>query len=190
VTHRIADQLAATLAGMLATLILMALFVPDVWLPASRPSPQPDPPSGGMTTERISPLPSPETAARTGTPDGPAPLVALPEPSGTGTAALAVDADPITLRGVASWFRSPAGVSAAGPALRAAMPGWRGQIVVVTGPAGRATTVLGDAMRADKLVDLHAPVFAAVCGPLSRGICTVTLTAIPTPPDTAMGDAP
>ena len=80
------------------------------------------------------------------------------------------------LSGTATWFRSPAGVSAAGPALRAAVgPGWRGQRVTVVGPAGTARTVLGDWMRADKLIDLDDNVFRAVCGPLSKGVCRVSV---------------
>jgi len=79
--------------------------------------------------------------------------------------------------GTASWFRSPNGVSAAGPALRSALgPGWCGTRVVVTGPAGSAVTVVGDFMRADRLIDLDAPVFYATCGPLSLGLCHVTVT--------------
>ena len=79
--------------------------------------------------------------------------------------------------GTASWFRSPNGVSAAGPALRSALgPDWRGTRVVVTGPAGSAVTVVGDFMRADRLIDLDVPVFYATCGPLSLGLCHVTVT--------------
>jgi hypothetical protein len=81
-----------------------------------------------------------------------------------------------SVTGIASWFASPIGVSAAGPALRAALgAGWRGTRVRVTGPAGSAWTVLGDWMAADRLVDLDVSVFPLVCGPLSRGICPVTV---------------
>jgi hypothetical protein len=83
--------------------------------------------------------------------------------------------EPVT--GTASWFRSPVGVSAAGPSLRRALgPGWRGTRVRVAGPAGSAVTTLGDWMRADRLIDLDDDVFPAVCGPLSRGICRVEVT--------------
>ena len=79
-----------------------------------------------------------------------------------------------SIRGVGSWFRSPIGVSAAGPALRAALgPGWRGTVVTVKGPAGEADTVLSDWMRRDRLIDLDDDVFVAVCGALSRGVCHV-----------------
>jgi hypothetical protein len=79
------------------------------------------------------------------------------------------------LRGIATWFNSPAGVSAAGPDLRAALgPGWRGTRVRVC--AERCvTTVLGDFMRADRLIDLHAPLFARLA-PLSRGVLRVSLS--------------
>lgn len=86
-------------------------------------------------------------------------------------------ARPGTISGVASWFASPRGVSAAGPALRTALgPGWRGSRVRVTGPAGSAVTTLGDWMAADRLIDLDAPIFRAVCGALSRGICEAKVT--------------
>ena len=81
------------------------------------------------------------------------------------------------LVGAASWFASPIGVSAAGPALRAALgPSWRGTRVRVTGPAGSAWTVLGDWMRADRLIDLDVSIFPAVCGPLSLGLCRAEVT--------------
>ena len=93
------------------------------------------------------------------------------------------------IKGTATWFRSPAGVSAAGPRLRSALgPGWRGTLVAVCAGDLCARTVLGDWMAADKLIDLHAPVFQAVCGPLSMGVCRVTVSwpvDVPAPPDTA-----
>ena len=83
-----------------------------------------------------------------------------------------------SVTGIASWFRSPAGVSAAGPGLRAALgPGWRGMRVTVTGPAGSAVVTLGDWMQRDRLIDLDAPVFVRVCGALALGICRVTVTS-------------
>jgi len=54
-------------------------------------------------------------------------------------------------------------------------PDWRGPIVQVTGPAGRTVVVLGDWMHRDRLIDLDAPVFIRVCGPLSRGLSHVTI---------------
>ena len=82
-----------------------------------------------------------------------------------------------SLRGVATWFRSPHNVSAAGPDLRSALgPDWRGTRVRVTGPAGSVLVVLGDWMRADRLVDLDDGAFVRVCGPLSKGICWATVT--------------
>ena len=89
------------------------------------------------------------------------------------------------ISGVATWFRSPSGVSAAGPALRSALgPGWRGTSVRVCHADRCIVTVLGDTMAADRLIDLHAPLFARLA-PLSRGVLRVTLTVIPGPPATA-----
>ena len=91
-----------------------------------------------------------------------------------------------TLRGWASWFRSPSNVSAAGPRLRAALgPAWRGVHVRVCHADRCTLTVLGDTMRADRLVDLDDDVFRALA-PLSVGVLRVTLTPIPAPPATTM----
>jgi hypothetical protein len=191
-TSRILDSLAATLTGMLIGVLLMAVATSgqgyfDNPRPTPRSSQHADPRPGtrGMTTERVSPLPSPDVAGGTGRPNAP------PAPTiGTRAASAPEPRTSLNLRGIATWFRSPAGVSAAGPALRDALgPTWRNTAVRVCGDRC-AVTVLGDWMRADRLIDLHAPVFAAVCGPLSRGVCRVTVTAIPAPPDTAKGDTP
>ena len=76
--------------------------------------------------------------------------------------------------GTASWYATgPAGVAAAGRALRDALgPSWRGSRVRVCGPAGCATVLLGDVMAAHRLVDLPPTAFLAVCGPLALGLCT------------------
>ena len=100
-----------------------------------------------------------------------------------------VAASPSTT-GVASWFASPIGVSAAGPRLRSALgPAWRGTRVRVCTATACATTMLGDWMRADRLIDLDAPIFARLA-PLSAGLVLVTVTPILTPPETATGGTP
>lgn len=119
--------------------------------------------------------PSPSIGTR------PASREAVPDrkPSGTTTA---TDA----LRGVASWFRAPSGTAAAGPALRRALGSdWRGSRVSVCGPEGCATVRLTDWMRRDRMVDLNAGSFRAVCGPLSVGVCRVTVDVVDVkPPET------
>ena len=200
---RLVDYLAGALSGMLVALIICAALAPDAWTvaptprsthtigpdaaPTPRPSPQADPGSGtpGMTTEGVSPLPSPDSGARTVAPDIPvvAPAetpTAEPDEAGGRGVNAGPPSPPATnprrsISGTATWFRSPAGVSAAGPALRAAVgPGWRGTRVTVCG-ASCARTVLGDWMRADKLIDLDDNIFVRVCGPLSRGVCNVVV---------------
>jgi len=94
-----------------------------------------------------------------------------------------------SLRGYATWFRSPSGVSAAGPRLRAALPGWRGTSVQVCHADRCTVTVLGDWMRADRLVDLDDDAFRALA-PLSVGVLAVTLTPIPAPPVTSTRETP
>jgi hypothetical protein len=78
--------------------------------------------------------------------------------------------------GIASWFASPIGVSAAGPALRAALgAGWRGTRVTVCGPVGCAATILGDWCACPgRAIDLDVPIFAALA-PLSQGLVEVTI---------------
>lgn len=167
-------------------------FVDDI--AASRPAANPDlpSPSGRLTT----PVPSSSGPRRTEAPtpptaDAPArgPGVAggASPPSATGTRPAPAEAPrtAASLRGTATWFRSPAGVSAAGPALRAALgSGWRGTSVRVCTATACVVTVLGDWMRADRLIDLDAPLFARLA-PLSVGVLRVTVTALPQPPMTS-----
>jgi hypothetical protein len=90
-----------------------------------------------------------------------------------------------TLRGIASWFRSPSNVSAAGPRLRAALgPAWRGVHVRVTAGSRSVVVMLGDFMRADRLIDLDYRDFQQLA-PLSVGVLRVTITPIPSPPPTS-----
>ncbi len=193
-------------AGVLAGGLLLGALSPAA---ASRSAQQTDLPflSGRMMTERADPLPSPDSAGRTGAPHDPASVSAAvsgdarpagaPSSPATGMRAASSEAPrsriPLrgiatpavdeasartaagTISGVATWFRSPAGVSAAGPALRRALgPNWRGTIVRVTANGRSITTKLGDWMRADWLIDLHRPLFAALA-PLSRGVLEVTV---------------
>ena len=85
------------------------------------------------------------------------------------------------LTGTASWFSSPADVSAAGPALRAAIgPGWRGTVVRVCAGMRCVRTVLGDwcgcvVGGSERVVDLDWRSFAALA-PLSAGLVKVEVT--------------
>lgn len=110
---------------------------------------------------------------------GPSPS---PMPTGTRPAADGDAPDRHSLGGIASWFRSPANVAAAGPDLRHWLGrGWRGTHVRVAGPAGTAVVRLGDWMRRDRLVDLDDGAFVRVCGPLSLGVCRVRVTRVTLP---------
>jgi hypothetical protein len=82
------------------------------------------------------------------------------------------------IRGGASWFASPANVSAAGPLLRRAIgPRWRGTRVLVCSSGRCVPTVLGDwcACPGSRIIDLDDNVFARLA-PLSRGVREVTVT--------------
>jgi hypothetical protein len=162
---------------------------------ASRPAQQADSPqlSGEMTTERRHvQLPSPDFAGRTGQPDshpgaptaGPVPGRITPSPSVTGSGPETAErpAAAASLRGIATWFNSPAGVSAAGPDLRAALgPGWRGTTVTVCAGDRCVATVLGDWCACGPrpggptVIDLHADIFARLAR-LSRGVLPIEVS--------------
>jgi hypothetical protein len=179
---RFLDSLASTLAGMLLAALMLAGFAPDAWMSAPRPA---------------LPFASPRPAARTEAPTVTRCLTASPVPgrvtpsptvTGSGPESTRRPAAAVSLRGTATWFRSPAGVSAAGPDLRAALgPGWRGTSVRVCSSSACVVTVLGDTMAADRLIDLHRPLFARLA-PLSVGVLRVLVTPIPAPPVTTRSD--
>jgi hypothetical protein len=83
-----------------------------------------------------------------------------------------------SMTGTASWFASPIGVSAAGPALRAALGGsWRGTVVTVTANGFAVRTQLGDFCQCygSRVIDLDRAIFAALA-PLSQGLMEVTIS--------------
>jgi hypothetical protein len=85
---------------------------------------------------------------------------------------------PESMTGLASWFASPANVSAAGPALRAALgSGWRGTVVTVTANGVSVRTQLGDWCQClgTRLIDLDDDAFARLA-PLSQGLQEVTIS--------------
>lgn len=91
-------------------------------------------------------------------------------------------ARPGTISGVASWFASPIGVSAAGPALRAAIgPGWRGRQVSVCAGQRCVSTILGDwCLCGDRhgvptVIDLDVAAFRQLAQ-LSIGVIAVEVT--------------
>ena len=198
-TRRLALALLATLALLLALAVLAPPIRSDVPAGRSMLAPSDFVP---LSVVLPTPVGSATVAPRSAGPDAPGYNPALrsspttperkpaPSPSLRAVPRLAATAAPLSgpkpapgdqpladraaasMTGLASWFASPIGVSAAGPALRAALGGsWRGTRVRVTGPAGSAWTVLGDWMAANRLIDLDVNVFPAVCGPLSLGLC-------------------
>ena len=98
-------------------------------------------------------------------------------PSATPVRIPALTERAVAVTGTASWFASPIGVSAAGPALRTALgSGWRGTHVTVCSAGRCAVTVLGDWCACPRrAIDLDAPVFAALA-PLSQGLVEVTVS--------------
>jgi len=197
---RLLDSLASTLAGMILGILLVAAIAPGAWVPTSSsgqhsglPSPSgsltDDPPSSDVAGRSRTPQRAPAAATELSAVAAVSPMPAVDEASARTAAA--------TLSGWATWFRSPSGVSAAGPALRAALgPGWRGTVVTVTANGRLTTTKLGDWCQcADRhgrptLIDLDRVSFAALAEP-SRGVIAVTVRrALLTPPPTSTGDAP
>jgi len=81
----------------------------------------------------------------------------------------------VALEGRATWYAWRTGQAAAGPALRAFLgPRWRGMTVLVNGVPVRLTDYMGTTNRA-KVIDLDDDTFRTVCGPLSMGVCDVTV---------------
>ena len=186
---------SAIAAGILAGGLLLGALSP-VAAPRSAAHPVILPsPSGRMTTERACPLPSPDVdGLRTGAPHDPASVsaaasgdarpIGTPSSPATGMRAASSEAprSRIPLRGVATWFRSPSGVSAAGPTLRRALgPGWRGSSIRACAGEMCVVTVLGDwCACADRpggptVIDLDARLFARLA-PLSAGVLRVTVS--------------
>ena len=183
----------AVAAGVLAGSLLVHVILPE--RAAARSGQHQSPSSShGVATKRT-PLPSPIVLAGAGRrtitpapfPVGPVPLRVAPSPSPTRMRPEAtVTPPPATPRGhtvvgVATYFKSPSGVSAAGPALRAALgPGWRGQSVRVCAGVRCVVTVLGDWCACGPrpggptVIDLDDNVFAMLA-PLSRGVLRVTV---------------
>ncbi len=186
-TTRLALALAAgwllLVGALVAAGLLLHLLLPDpAAASAFRPAPASSSPSG-ESAPSVAPL------GRTGTPRDsglvPAAVTGDDRPAGAPAPSAAASPQPAPtvgapvtgriVRGVATWFRSPQGVSAAGPRLRSALgPRWRGTTVRVCAGEACVVTMLGDFMRADRLIDLDAPLFARLA-PLSRGILTVTV---------------
>lgn len=178
--RRLIDHLSGVLAGMLYGILLAAALAPSAWevVPASSPAPHviPGPGTPGMTTERVSPLPSPRVEGLGGTPEpSPSPLAVPDVPPVRRWAAI---------RGAASWYclpgRSactaghPAGelAAAAGPALR--VGDWRGRVVTVTAGDRSVRVRLIDwcACPDGRVIDLYASAFRRLA-PLERGLVTV-----------------
>ena len=184
----------AVAAGVLAGSLLVHVLLPE--RAAARSGQHAAPSSShGATTERTPALPSPVVLAGAGSrtitpapwPTGPVPRRVTPAPRPTGMRPAAVETPPPatprghTVVGVATYFKSPSGVSAAGPALRAALgPGWRGQSVRVCAGVRCVVTVLGDWCACGPrpggptVIDLDDNVFAMLA-PLSRGVIAVTV---------------
>ena len=80
-----------------------------------------------------------------------------------------------SLTGTATWYAYRTGQAAAGPRLREALGrGWRGRTVWVNGVPVKLSDHMGTRNRA-KVVDLDDGLFRRICGPLSRGVCRVTV---------------
>jgi hypothetical protein len=84
------------------------------------------------------------------------------------------------LSGVSTWYAYREGQAAAGPRLRAALGShWRGMVIEVCGKQSctraRLTDFMGTHDRA-KVIDLDDGLFRRICGPLSMGVCDVTVS--------------
>jgi hypothetical protein len=82
--------------------------------------------------------------------------------------------------GVATFYAYHQGQAAAAARLRDLLgPSWRGMVVRVDGPLGHLYVRLTDwesSLIPGRLIDLSSEDFLTLCGPLSRGICSVVVT--------------
>ena len=106
----------------------------------------------------------------------PSRITPSPSPTGKRPAATTKPDTALPLSGIASWFRSPINVSAAGPQLRERYPNWRGMTVTVCRGDTCVDTVLGDWCACPKrLIDLDDGVFARLAA-LSLGLIRVEVS--------------
>lgn len=168
------DRSAGSSGGPSSGTIPPAASSPVTALLPSAPTGESSRPFGSPTTYDEPERAKAVTPAVAGEDSEPSPgRITSPEPTSTRAAASVEPDTAITLSGIASWFDSPGGVSAAGPVLRRELgPGWRGTVVTVCADTC-IETVLGDWCACPKrLIDLHAPIFAALA-PLSKGLLRV-----------------
>jgi hypothetical protein len=82
--------------------------------------------------------------------------------------------------GIATFYAYHQGQAAAAARLRDALgPNWRGMVVRVDGPLGSLNVRITDYESSKipgRLIDLSSADFLTLCGPLSRGICSVVVT--------------
>jgi len=100
-----------------------------------------------------------------------------PAPTGSiGTAYVGVKG----VAGIGTWYRYHRGQAAAAARLRDALgPNWRGMSVQVCHLHSCIEVVLTDYESSQipgRLIDLDSRDFAAICGPLSKGVCAVVVT--------------
>jgi hypothetical protein len=177
--HR--EQLAILLLVLL--LLLMAIIFPrqtgaDVPMVPSRiPASEFEPIISQSWPSNAASSPAATQVPRTLTPAtrAPSPAPSVPRPVSVAPVRVPT-ASKAGISGIASWFRSPAGVSAAGPALRTALgPGWRGRQVAVCAGQHCTTVVLGDwCACSGRVIDLDDNQFAQLA-PLSRGVVEVSV---------------
>jgi hypothetical protein len=142
--------------------------------------PRPSAPTGDSSRPGESPTTygQPESEAVTPAAAGAEPrrVTHSPLPIGKRPAATVEPDTATTLSGIASWFRSPINVSAAGPAIRDAYPQWRGMRVSVCRGDVCVVTVLGDWCQCPgRLIDLDDGVFARLAA-LSLGLVKVEVS--------------
>lgn len=158
-----------------------ALPLPDFAGRTGQPDSHPGAPTAQPVLGRITP--SPTTGKRPASTEAPETAASL---SGIASMPAVDDAEARTaagtIYGIATWFDSPAGVSAAGPNLRAALgPGWRGTTVTVCVGDRCVVTVLGDWCACGPrpggptVIDLDAYLFARLA-PLPTGVLPIEVS--------------
>ena len=176
-------------------------YATGVAVAASRPAQLADLGTGTprMTTERVSPLPSPDVAGQDEAPDWspgvsrlgsglgritPSPAVAGSSPQPTSSPRTAKPSAVLMAPAAVADMHVAGVASTYGPGWDGwlALPEGPGVSVRICGAGGCVTRTSNDAgpdlamQRAGRIVDLDVPTFEAVCGvPWTRGLCRVTV---------------
>ena len=169
-----------------ALLVIAAITAGPVPRSAPEPAPIGDEPTGIEQGSRMDPAAPERTAALEYRVVAMAPQPTNgTQPAWEGTPVTAIPSPGHTLRGIASWYRTPGLTAAAGPALRRAIGRWRGARVVVCAGECVAVTLTDWCQchrgeRSERVIDLSDEAFSRLA-PLAAGLVRVRIERLVPP---------